>query len=587
MVGRHNFQKLGELLTQSGSISQGQLETALEHQKRSGGRIGSVMVELGYITEDRLQEVIAEKLNLPKLSLADLEVDVNVVKLLPAEVARKYTVIPIFLIGNVLTVTMDDPLNFVAIDEIVYNTKMEVKRVVATKSEIEAAIDKYYSITDTMSKTMDRLESPTTTLSDDKVVNLEKKEGISADMPVVELVDAIVGQAVKSKASDIHFEPDEKSFRIRFRIDGLMREVAALDLHIHQPVVSRIKVMSRIDISEKRLPQDGRFRMIYKNSSIDFRVSTLPTVFGEKVVVRILDKGNLLLDLNQMGFSESNYSKWHDVIGRPEGLVLITGPTGSGKTTTLYAVLSKLNTPGKNIVTVEDPVEYNLPMINQVQINERTGLVFANALRSIVRQDPDIVMVGEIRDLATAEISIRASLTGHLVLSTLHTSDAPVAAVRLIDMGVEPYMVSTSVTAILAQRLVRVICSNCREETLPDLSLVKEYMERWNLSDVTFYHGKGCPRCNNTGFMGRTAIHELMVLNPVLKDIISRKASHMDIRRAALRAGMVSLLDDGLQKASKGVTTVEEVLRVCHSEDSKLEQSHNVSLKKDGIPVQI
>ncbi|OQX92833.1 MAG: hypothetical protein B6D58_00955 [candidate division Zixibacteria bacterium 4484_95] len=587
MLDKHNFQKLGELLIQSGLISKSQLENALEHQRRSGGRIGSILVELGYITEDRLQEVIAEKLNLPKLSLADLEIDVNVVKLLPAEVARRYTVIPIFLIGNVLTVTMDDPLNFVAIDEIVYNTKMEVKRVVATKSEIEAAIDKYYSITDTMSKTMDRLEAPITTHAEDKIVDLEKKEDISADMPAVELVDAIIGQAVKSKASDIHFEPDERNFRIRFRIDGLMREVAALELHIHQPVVSRLKVMSKIDISEKRLPQDGRFRMIFRNNPIDFRVSTMPTVFGEKVVIRILDKSNLMLNLNQMGFSESNYSKWLDVINRPEGLILITGPTGSGKTTTLYAVLSELNTPEKNIVTVEDPVEYNLPMINQVQVSEKTGLIFANALRSIVRQDPDIIMVGEIRDLATAEISIRASLTGHLVLSTLHTSDAPVAAVRLIDMGVEPYMVSTSMTAILAQRLVRVICPNCREETLPDLALVKEYMERWNLPDVTFYRGKGCPRCNNTGFEGRTAIHELMVLNPVLKDIISRKASHTDIRRAALRAGMVSLLDDGLQKASKGITTVEEVLRVCHNEDSKLEQSHNVSLKKDAIPIQI
>ncbi|MCP4584294.1 MAG: Flp pilus assembly complex ATPase component [candidate division Zixibacteria bacterium] len=566
------IKKLGQLLIESGLISEDQLQAALNNQKKSNKRLGEIVVESGYINEDQLQEIIAEKLNLPKLHLSDLEVDAEIVKLLPAELARRYTVIPIFKMGNILTVVMDDPLNFVATDEIVYLTGMDINRVVATRSEIEVAIDRYYSITDTMGQTMDRIEESSSQFDDAQILDIASNEGISSDMPVVELVNVIVAKAVKTKASDIHLETDDKSFRVRYRVDGLMREVAVLAASIHQPVVSRIKVMSNIDVSEKRLPQDGRFRINYDERQIDFRVSTLPTIFGEKVVIRILDQSNLLIDLAQMGFSKQNYQTWLDAIHRPEGLILITGPTGSGKTSTLYAVLKELNTPEKNIVTVEDPVEYNLRMINQVQINEKAGLVFASALRSIVRQNPDILMVGEIRDLAAAEITIRASMTGHLALSTLHTSDAPVAAGRLIDMGVEPYLVSSAVTAVLAQRLVRVICPNCRIEAQPESALFNDLLERWNRPDIKFYQGQGCPRCNQTGYTGRTAIHELMIVSPELKEMISRKAPHVELRRSAIESGMISLLDDGLTKASNGTTSIEEVLRVCHNEDSKLKK---------------
>jgi len=579
------IKKLGQILIESGLISEQQLETALKHQTGSTKRIGEIVVELGYINEDQLQQTIAEKLNLPKLFLSDIEIDPDIVKTLPAEMARRFTVIPIFKMRNTLTVVMDDPLDFLAIDEIVYYTGLDVKRVIATRSEIELAIDKYYSLTDTMSQTMDRIEQRTHQLDEAQVLKITATDSISSDMPVVELVNVVIAKAIKSRASDIHFETDDQNFRIRFRVDGLMREEAMLAANIHQPVVSRIKVMSDIDVSEKRLPQDGRFRIQYEKRQIDFRVSTLPTIFGEKVVIRILDQGNLLIDLSQMGFSEANYKDWLSVIDRPEGLVLITGPTGSGKTSTLYAVLKKLNTPERNIVTVEDPVEYHLPMINQVQVNEKAGLVFANALRSIVRQNPDILMVGEIRDLPTAEITIRASLTGHMALSTLHTSDAPVAVSRLIDMGVEPYLVSSAITAVLAQRLVRVICQNCRVEIQPGQVLFNELLDRWNRPDIKFFKGQGCTRCNHTGYASRTAIHELMVVSPELKDLISRKASHVDLRRAAIASGMVSLLDDGLMKAAEGKTTIEEVLRVCHNEDSKLKDNLTIPTTRNVISV--
>ena len=562
--------KLGELLIESGHITKQQLLYALDNQKGTNRRIGQILVELGYLTEDLLQETVAQKLGLPKVFLSDLEIDRDVINIIPAEVARRFAIIPIFKMGNSLTVVMDDPLNFVALDEVAYLTRLDIKRAVSTRSEIESAIDKYYALNETINQTMDRIERDAELLVNKVNVDFSEDEGITSNMPVVKLVNIIIGKAVKLRASDIHLEIDEKYFRVRFRIDGLMQEIATLSASVHQPVVSRIKVMSNIDVSEKRIPQDGRFQIKYENKQVDFRVSTLPTIFGEKTVIRILDQSNLIIDLDQMGFAERNYGAWMQVIDRPEGLILITGPTGSGKTSTLYAVLKKLNTPDKNIVTVEDPVEYNLPMINQVQINEKAGLVFASALRSIVRQNPDILMVGEIRDLAAAQITIRASLTGHLALSTMHTSDAPVAVSRLIDMGVEPYLVASSVTAVLAQRLVRVICSNCKSRT-PDKSLLaNKVLAKWDSPEFEFYKGLGCQKCNQTGYSGRTAIHELMIASPELKKLISRRASHMELRRTALLEGMISLRDDGLIKASKGITTLEEVLRVCHNEDDKI-----------------
>lgn len=559
--------KFGQLLLESGLITSAQLDEALLCQKEAGGRIGEVVVKLGFINEAQLQEVVAKKLDLPLLSLSDLEIDPETVKLIPADTARQYAVIAVFKMGNALTVAMADPLNFVAVDKIAYTTKMEIRRVVATESEIEAAIDKYYSISDTMGQTMERIESSAARTDDAKLIELQDLKDISSDMPVVDLTNAIIARAVKRKASDIHLQPDQNVLKIRFRVDGLMEEVAVLPGSIYPAIISRVKVMSNIDVSEKRLPQDGRFRLNFNKNDIDFRVSTLPTIFGEKTVIRILDKSNLVLDLSQMGFSPRHYQKWLDIIDRPEGLILITGPTGSGKTTTLYAVLKRLNSPQKNIVTVEDPVEYKIGNLTQVQINDKAGLHFAGALRSIVRQNPDILMVGEIRDLATAEISIRASLTGHLVLSTLHTSDAPVTVGRLIDMGVEPYLVSTSITAILAQRLVRVVCRHCSQEVEADDAIRHKILPRLANPDTRFHRGTGCPRCNNSGYAGRTAIHELLIVTPEIKNMITRKADHVELREAALRSGMISLLDDGLEKASRGITTLEEILRVTHYED--------------------
>jgi type IV pilus assembly protein PilB len=577
--------KLGQLLIESDLITEAQLNKALDYQKKQGGRIGEALVSLGIIGEDKIQEILADKLNVPKLSLNDIELDKDVVNLIPAAIARQYSLIAIFKINNILTVAMSDPLNFVAIDKIVYLTNLEIKRLITTRSEIENAIDKYYTINETMGQTMDKIESDIIVGDDDRITELKDLDDISSDLPVVDLANAIIIKAIKRKASDIHIQPDNQILKVRYRVDGLMQEVAILPIKILSPLLSRFKVMSNIDVSEKRLPQDGRFRLHFNNNEIDFRISTLPSIYGEKIVIRILDKSNLVLDLSEMGFSSNNYSNWLKVIERPEGFVLITGPTGSGKTTTLYAVLNKLNKPEKNIMTVEDPVEYKIGNITQVQINEKAGLHFSNSLRSIVRQNPDILMVGEIRDLATAEIAVRASLTGHLVLSTLHTSDAPVTPTRLIDMGLEPYLVSSSLTAVLAQRLVRTICPNCKIETQPDDAVKLSIIQKLETPDKTFYYGKGCPRCNQTGYRGRTAIHELLIMSPNLKEMIIRKVSHVDLRHTALNEGMISLFDDGLAKVFAGITTIEEVLRVTHFEDRLSDNRPAVEVLENALQI--
>jgi len=589
-----SLKKIGQILVESGTITEIQLKEALENQKDIGGKLGEVLVKMGFIAEDKLQEVIAEKIGVPKLSLDDLELDKEVVDVIPPSIAREYTLIAIFKIGNTITLAMEDPLNFVAIDKVKYATKCEIKRVIATKREIENAIDKFYSINQTMEKTVDKIEADTSELNIDGLLQLKDIENITSDMPIVDLVNSIIVKAIKQKSSDIHIQPENQFLKVRYRIDGLMQETATLPIKALSPIVSRVKVMSNIDLSEKRVPHDGRFRINMNSNEIDFRVSTLPTIYGEKIVMRILDKSNLVLDISEMGFSQKNHERWLDIIKRPEGLILITGPTGSGKTTSLYAALSKINKPEKNIVTVEDPVEYKIGGIAQVQINEKSGLMFKTALRSIVRQNPDILMVGEVRDIDTAEICIRASLTGHLVLSTLHTSDAPVTATRLIDMGLEPYLVSTALTAVLAQRLVRVICSYCKVESNEEDQIATPLPSRMQNNGITHYVGKGCPRCNHTGYSGRTAIHELMILTPNIKRLITTKADHVAIRKAALNEGMISLLDDGLEKIKSGVTTLEEVLRVTHYEDSVLEHieqsadgSENATtrIKKDAVNV--
>jgi type IV pilus assembly protein PilB len=557
--------RIGELLLESGAITQDQLEIALKRQKDSGQRIGSILISLGMLTEEKLMLAIATKLDIPHVNLRDMVIDRDIAAVISADLARKHILIPIFKIGSVLTVAMYDPLDFIALDELAYQTKLEIKRVVAAKSQIEAAIESSYSIEEAAGRAVEDIKTDDVAITVDEI-DADLQADISSDMPVVKLVNIVIARAVIMRASDIHLDPDENGLRVRFRIDGLMKDVSSLPRALIAGVVSRIKVMSNMDVSEKRLPQDGRFQARFKKSLVDFRVSSLPTAFGEKIAIRILDKTGLILDLNNMGFSDRNLKMWMEMISRPEGLVLITGPTGSGKTTTLYATLSKISTPEKSIITVEDPIEYNLPAITQVQLNEKAGLNFASSLRSIVRQNPDILMVGEVRDLATAEIAIRASMTGHMVFSTLHTSDAPFALNRLIDMGIEPYLVSSAVSCMLAQRLVRTLCADCKTEIKELDPATHSLLKKYGFPPRAF-EAKGCPKCIFQGYTGRTSIHELLIMGPKLKAMVNLKVPHASLRQEALNLGMVSLRADGLAKVIDGITTIEEVLRVSHDDD--------------------
>lgn len=557
--------RIGELLLESGAITRDQLEVALKRQKNTGQRIGNILISLGMLTEEKLMLVIAKKLDIPHVNLRDMVIDRHVAGIISADLARKHLLIPIFRINNVLTVAMYDPLDFIALDELAYQTKLEIKRVAAAKSQIEAAIESSYSIEEAVGRAVEDIKTDNVAIAVYEI-DSDLQGDISSDMPVVKLVNTVIARAVIMRASDIHLDPDENGLRVRFRIDGLMKDVSSLPRALIAGVVSRIKVMANMDVSEKRLPQDGRFQARFKKSLVDFRVSSLPTAFGEKIAIRILDKTGLILDLHKMGFSDKNLEMWMELISRPEGLLLITGPTGSGKTTTLYATLLKVSTPEKSIVTVEDPIEYNLPDMTQVQINEKAGLSFARSLRSIVRQNPDILMVGEIRDLATAEIAVRASMTGHLVLSTLHTSDAPVALNRLIDMGIEPYLVSSAVSCVLAQRLVRTLCANCKTEVKEIDSATRSLLKKYNLQPRVF-QARGCPECIFQGYAGRTSIHELLIMVPKLKSMVNLKVPHARLRHEALNLGMISLRADGLAKVVDGVTTIEEVMRVSHDDD--------------------
>ncbi|MEE9553670.1 MAG: GspE/PulE family protein [candidate division Zixibacteria bacterium] len=560
--------RIGELLVEGGAITDEQLKAALQRQKKTGQRIGDVLISQKVLTEDQLMVAIAKRLEIPFVDLDDMLIDREVVELIPAEMARKHLFIPVFRIENSLSVAIYDPLDFIALDEISYYTKLNIKRVVALKSKIEAAIDKFYSIDDAVDKVVEGIKDDEVALTVEDI-NYDSADIIDGNMPVVKLVNMIIARGVALKASDMHLEPDENGLRVRFRINGLMKDISVLPRSLISGVVSRIKVMSNMDVSEKRVPQDGRFQARIKSGIIDFRVSSLPTSFGEKVAIRILDKSGLILDLYKMGFSEDNLQKWLELISRPEGLILITGPTGSGKTSTLYATLAKTSTSDKSVVTVEDPIEYNLPLVTQVQINEKAGMTFATLLRSIVRQNPDMLMVGEIRDLATAEITIRASMTGHLVYSTLHTSDAPIALDRLIDMGIEPYLVSSAVSGVLAQRLVRTLCDNCKikRENIDPVHI--SLLESYKLPAVVF-HADGCPKCDFSGYDRRTSIHELLIMSPRMKELVNLKAPHTELRREAIDNGMISLRADGLRKVVEGITTVEEVLRVSHNDDNPL-----------------
>lgn len=573
--------KLGDILIERGFITPSQLEEALKQQPATGMRLGDLLVDLGALTEIQLLEAISDRLAIPRVSLGSMVIDPNVIGRVPVDLARRYTLIPVFAIGNTLTLAMADPLNIIAIDEIKYRTGAHIKRAVATISEIKNAIDDYYSVADSIEGLIGSHDTPVVGITE--TVADEEPE---ADTPIVKLVNLIITKAVKDKASDIHVEPDEATIRIRYRINGVMREEASPPKALQKELISRIKIAADLDVSEKRLPQDGRFMMKVDDASIDLRVSSLPTIHGEKIVIRILDQRNLMRSFRELGFRDSILKAWTNVVRKSEGLVLLSGPTSSGKTSTLYATLQDINSIEKNIITVEDPVEYSLPLINQIQINEKAGLTFPSTLRAMLRQNPDIIMIGEIRDAETAQMAIRSSLTGHLVFSTIHTNDAPSAISRLIDMGIESYMVVSALKGVLAQRLVRVNCPKCAEAYRPSDSVLSRAGLVDLADEIQFKKGVGCASCKGTGYAGMTGIFEYMEIRPKIADLIFTGASLSRIRDVARTCGYLPLFEAGLEKVTQGEITLEELLKeTTNIEDYDFKIAEPTRVKVDADPV--
>ena len=558
--------RLGELLVREELITPLQLQQAMEETRKSGGRLGAELAKLGFLEENELTAFLSKQYGVPAIDLREFDIDPETIALIPREVVRKHKVIPVNRTGSTLIVAMADPSNIFAVDDIKFLTGYNVEVVVGSEDAIEEAEEKYYNQQVNFDDVMDDfgdddVEFDEEDEEDINVLDLEKSAG---DAPVIKLVNLVLMDAIRKNASDIHCEPFERQFRIRYRIDGMLYEVMKPPVKLKHAITSRLKIMANLDIAERRLPQDGRIKMkLGKNREMDFRVSTLPTIWGEKVVLRLLDKSNLQLDMTKLGFEERTLEKFKEAIYQPYGMILITGPTGSGKTTTLYSVLSELNKSTTNISTAEDPVEYNLFGINQVQMHDDIGLNFSTCLRSFLRQDPDIILVGEIRDFETAEIGIKAALTGHLVLSTLHTNDAPSSISRLLNMGIEPFLVSSSVLMIGAQRLVRRVCQDCKEtvevteQTLLDLGAKPEDIEEYEVCV-----GKGCRTCNNTGYKGRSACYEVMPMTEEIREFVLNGASTLEVKREAIRQGMKSLRQAALWKLRIGETTVEEIVRM-------------------------
>jgi type IV pilus assembly protein PilB len=556
--------KIGELLVQEGLVTVEQLNRALDEQHQSGERIGAALVKQGVIDEDILLEFIAKQFRCPQVNPAKLNTPKEVAGLIPLDIMQKYQAVPFGLMGNTLHVAMSDPGNLFIIDDIRFLTRKNIQVHVASDSTIRKVIGSFFSTEDSLDDVLgmlrEEIDVDLVQAADD--ADLSSLETAAEQAPVVKLVNLILMEAIRKQASDIHIEPYEKIMRVRFRIDGVLYEVMRPPSHLKNALISRVKIMSRLDIAERRLPQDGRIKLKAKGREMDFRVSVLPTLFGEKVVLRLLDKAGLQLDMTKLGFEEIQYKNFRDAIYLPFGMVLVTGPTGSGKTTTLYSALSDLNKVTHNISTAEDPIEYNLAGINQVQVHEAIGLSFAAALRSFLRQDPDIIMVGEIRDFETAEIAVKAALTGHLVLSTLHTNDAPSTINRLLNMGVETFLVASAVNLVLAQRLVRRVCSECRTveqvapEALLDLGVSDE-----ELGTFECYCGRGCNACNDTGYKGRIALYEVMPMHDQIRELVLMGASAAEIKKESIRLGMTTLRRSGINKLKQGVTSVEEVIR--------------------------
>jgi len=604
--------KLGDLLLKAKLITQDQLDAALKSQREEGGKLGEALVRVGAVSESDITETLSQQFGVPSIDLSHFEIDLNVIKIVPGEVARKYGVLPVNKTGATLTIAMGDPTNVFAMDDIKFMTGYNVEPVVASELALRKAIEKHYG-TPRSVVLKDKIKTGTTysasdTNLDDVMASsaltmddmagvglgeinmdditgidtgadvdvLKGEEGQEIDLsdlakstesaPIIKVSNLILIEALKAGASDIHIEPYEKEFRVRFRVDGILHNIMALPMRTRDPLISRLKIMAKLDISEKRLPQDGRIkirlRVEERSRDLDLRVSTVPAQFGEKVVMRLLDKTKLQLDMTQLGFDQEPLRRFRDAIDRPYGIVLVTGPTGSGKTNTLYSAVAQLNDPTVNIMTAEDPIEFNLSGINQVQMKEQIGLTFASALRSFLRQDPDIILVGEVRDFETAEIAVKAALTGHLVLSTLHTNDAPSTINRLMNMGIEPFLVATSINCICAQRLVRRVCQNCAEEVeTPPQMLIQVGFAPDEIKSLKIKRGRGCERCNSAGYKGRVGLYEVLGFSDEIRDMILSGASSIELKRKAIEEGMVSLRMAGLQKIREGVTTLEEVLR--------------------------
>ncbi len=557
------LENVGLKLLEAKLITPDALQKAQQQIRTGGGTIASALVKLGAITEEGLTKFLGELYGVPSADLSNFTPDPTITKLLPADVANKFQVVPVSRSGRRLTVAMANPSNIFAIDDIKFITGYEVQPVAATEVAIKKAIDKAYDSAASFENVMRTMEDEIEVIEDqvDDAPDMTLL-GEAEQAPVVKLVNSLITDAVRKGASDIHIEPYEKSLRVRFRIDGTLYEMMSPPFRMKAAIISRLKIMAELDIAERRVPQDGRIKLRLLGRTIDLRVSSLPTIFGEKVVMRILDKGNLNVDMNKLGFQNAPLSDFTRAISQPYGMVLVTGPTGSGKTTTLYSALSKVSVPEVNIMTAEDPVEYNLEGINQVLVNEDVGLTFAAALKAFLRQDPNIIMVGEIRDLETSSIAVKAALTGHLVLSTLHTNDAPSSINRMVDMGVEPFLVASSTNLILAQRLVRRVCASCKAE----VRLHPEVLRELGLSDEearkeAFFEGKGCVDCNNTGYKGRVGAYEVMPISAAIRDLILDRGSTSDIKKQAMADGMLTLRMDALHKLKKGITTAEEVLK--------------------------
>jgi type IV pilus assembly protein PilB len=557
--------RLGELLVREKLISLQQLRQAQEEQRKSGTNLGNALAKLGYISDERITSFLSAQYRVPAINLDEYALDPEVVKLVPKEICQKHRIVPLSRSGTALVVAMADPTNLTAMDDVKFLTGLTVEPVVASETSILAAVEASFetraSYDDVLSEFADEEVDFEVDEDDVNVLELEKA---AEGAPVVRLVNAILLNAIKQGASDIHIEPYEKKIRVRYRIDGVLTEEMSPPIKMKNALASRVKIMSSLDIAERRLPQDGRIKLkLGKGKEMDFRVSVLPTLFGEKIVLRLLDKSNLQLDMTKLGFDQKPLDDFKWAINQPWGMVLVTGPTGSGKTTTLYSALSELNQVGVNISTAEDPVEYNLPGINQVQMHDEIGLNFAMSLRAFLRQDPDIIMVGEIRDFETAEIAVKAALTGHMVLSTLHTNDAPSTISRLLNMGVEPFLITASVNLVLAQRLARKICVDCREPIRIERSILKDFgLTDEQLAKAQLWKGAGCKTCNGTGYKGRVALYEVMRFNEALKELVLQGASTAELKAAAVRQGMLTLRMAGIEKVLAGITTTEEVGRV-------------------------